>query len=366
MIKLSDFINVNIETSDITSTEQNKVVVYICGGSVGSSKIYTSYSEELKRILTDAGKKFCEQFFKCAGQSLRVMILNTSTISDQQEVNKTFLSALDSLNLNEVAFAFETGTSPQYSMGSVGSSTGILDLINKLYTLSSEGSSYRKLGVIQVDNINNAFNSKNLICKYTTQTEDVASVLAYLSRVSLNDSDSIKGYGFTKELTCKDMSSELSTTTWTDIKNNLNTDIALTGSDICNFGGNTSAGTDIMQEYMSIYISQEILYAEWNLLKNKIQKSYGSEAVHNAIINVLEKYYDSGYLVPAVYEGNTIYEHVNGSNVEILKDGEMITAGYKIMTLPSTSSDSHSLPKVVIILNTDKGINYINNIGTIL
>ena len=364
MIKLSDFINVNIETTEIYSSEQNKVVVYVYKGTTANSGIYTAYTDTLKNQLTANGKKFCEQFFKCSGQSIKVVSVTTSS-SDQTDINNEFLGALDKLNLNEVVFAFETGDG-QYQMGSLSTSTGIINLISKLDAFTKEGSAYRKLGVVQVTDTSNSYNSKNIICKYTNNAEDVASVLAYLSRVSLNDSESIKGYGFTKELTCTDMSANLDSVSWKEIKDTLNTDIALTGTDVCNFGGNTSAGSDIMQEYMAIYISQEILTSEWDLLKNKIQKSYGSEAVHNAIINVLEKYYEAGYLVPAVYEGTTIYEHSDGSNVEILKNGEMITAGYKIMTLSSSSTDSQALPKVVIILNTDKGINYINNIGTIL
>lgn len=388
MIKSSDFINIDISTTSITSSEKNKVVVYLTGGASDYTYTFSNSASVNKAdskgsILPDGNaKEFCKQFFNCGGQTIKVIVVGTggssASTTNMKSNNELFLKAIEDLSLEEVAFVVEESQNysssadtydGQYNMGVVDESvTGLYYLINKLDSLENKGSAYRKLLVKQITSVGSAtLSDKNVVYKLTTSAKDLASVLAYLSKVSLEDEDSFKDYCFTKENTCSDMKQLLSDYSWSDIKDKINVSTSVISTDIINLGGNTSAGTDLIQEFVVIYLSQEILKAEWALLKTKITTLDAPHLVYTTILNILENYYDVNYLIPVTYTGNTIYKHINNENIEILAKNEVITGGYKIVLLPKTStSDIHKLQDVMIVLNTAKGIRYIDNVGLIL
>ena len=123
----------------------------------------------------------------------------------------------------------------------------------------------------------------------------------------------------------------------------------------------------MIQEFESIYISQRLVNKELALLKGKLDLSNSKSIIHSAIIDVMETYFNIGYLVQTQYTGSTIYKNVGGRNICMLSKGEVLTGGYKINILPIVAgSDIHNFPEIEIIINTNKGIRFIKTTGLVL
>ena len=242
------------------------------------------------------------------------------------------------------------------------------------------GTAYRKLLVrflattggqgYTTQNITNLKRDENLIWKLTVTETDLASILAYFSKVTINNPDTLKDYNFTEEFTCTDMYLAFTNVDWNDIKDFVNTDADIfqkTPKEPINLGGNTSAGFDMIQEFESIYISQQIVNKEFELLRNKLSLTDARSVLHSALVDVLEPYYSIGYLIQAEYTKADVYRNVNGQNICILAKGEVIDGGYKIIILPKKAGeDVHNFPEIEVIINTNKGIRYIKTTGIVL
>lgn len=407
MIKLKDFVDVNLMSVAPSSNEENKTVVYIYGGSTLVDEYLNPANYEGKLSQFDnTAKDFINQFFALGGASLRVICVvtqNAQTTSTISANNTKFVNQVKALEMSEVAIVLRQAlegnqsedpetesydsTGYHYETYETGVASGLDTLLASIKAVvDDQGTAYRKLIVryyapedgsayITQEIIGGTVDQKvytglkkdiNLIWKLCFNEKDLASVLAYLSKVTLINPDSLRDYNCTEELTCEDMKDAFINVEWADVKNIVNTDISLEDT-VINIGGNTSAGYDLIQEFESVYISQSIVAREINLLKSKINLSNATTTIHSALIDVLETYYDIGYLIQTQYDGPNIYRNIGGKNICILAKGEVVTGGYKIIILPRVAgSDIHTFPEIEIILNTNKGIRFIKTTGLVL
>lgn len=407
MIKLKDFVDVNLTSVTPSSNEENKTVVYIYGNS-GLSQLRLTKTLNASNYVTEmvsldtVAKEFITQFFNLGGASLKVVCLQTATATSYDVVNSNntlFINEVKNLPVEQVAVVVRQAsegideqsqydaTGYHYESYQIDSTNhnGLNEILDSIQAVVTEqGTAYRKLLVkgyytdstydeTQIvgdtsQSIPGLTRNINLIWKLCKNEKDLASVLAYFSKVTLLNPDTLKDYCFTEELTCTDMKSAFANVNWNNVKNFINADIDLQqNGTIINLGGNTSAGYDMIQEFESIYISQDIVERELTLLKGKISLTDAKSVIHSAIIDVLEKYYNIGYLIQTQYTGPNIYRNINGNNTCILSSGEVITGGYKIIILPqSAGADVHSFPEIEVIINTNKGIRYIKTTGVVL
>ena len=413
MIKIKDFVDVNLTSVQPSSDEENKTVVYIYGQKGAQSKfdeyLNASNYETKMATLDSKAQAFITQFFNLGGASLRVIRIVTVEATSYNVVNDNnnlFLQEIRKLPMTQVAFVVreaQTGNiategteydSSGYHFEDItineGASNqetincfGVL-LASLKAVVAEQGTAFRKL-VVRGHYTDTAYTEteivgdgtpgntglerdENLIWKLCKLEKDLASVLAYFSKVTLRDPNTLKDYCFTEELSCDDMRSAFTDVIWSNVKNFINADIDLQqNGTIINLGGNTSKGYDMIQEFESVYISQAIVNVELSLLMSKINLSNAKSLIHASLINVLEKYYNLGYLIQTQYTGANIYRNVGGNNVCILASGEVITGGYKINILPKVpGSDIHEFPEVEIIINTNKGIRFIKTTGVVL
>ena len=403
MIKLKDFVDVNLTSVKPSSNERNKTVVYIYGNKsltkAVEDEVLNASNYKVKRTVFDSpAQLFINRFFDLGGASLRVICLKTTEASSLDTVvtnNNAFITQIGKLDIDQVAFVLREAQPGNISSGgteydSTGyhyeaftptSGTevnGFAVLLESIKALSDEnGTAFRKLltrghypnAVYTLDEITALTRDENLIWKLCSSETDLASVLAYLSKVTLDDPNTLNDYSFTEEPSCADMSNALNSDdiVWASIKDFINVDVDLQkNGTIINLGGNTSAGFDLVQEFESIYISQRIVNKELELLRNKINLLNAKSLIHSAIIDVMEIYYNIGYLVQTRYTGPNIYKRVADKNILILAKGEVITGGYKVSILPKVTEDLRAFPEVEIIINTNKGIRFIKTTGVVL
>lgn len=402
MIRLQDFINVNITRDTVISTGRNKTVAYISSNvqpdeNKPDGLIYTSITEILAAAEVDNPTnllyttdsdvyKACEVFFNNGGRS--IMLVNAPVdLNDSSRSLGIYRDTINALPLEVVAFAVQQGT-----VSTVGEITtyngGLLDsdragLISYLDDIEeNEGTAYRKLLALNILDVslvdssdtapeNALAESTNVIYKYTNSYDYSAlAVLAHLSKIDLNNPNSISDYCFTEEATLTPVTNSAALN-WNDLGHKLNMTLDIFKGVPTNFGGNTGGGTDLVEEYMTIFIAQDVLLAEVDLLKSKLRTNNAITKVNSALIRILETYYDAGFLVQEVYTGEDITAIKNGVNYTLLSKNSMITGGYIISILPMSSRStaeiaSKQLPDVHIIFNTSKGIRYIKNVGNIL
>lgn len=407
MIKIKDFVDVNLTSFKPYSDERNKTVVYVYGDTKNaylSKDLNASNYKAEQSSFDQLAKDFINQFFALDGASLRVIRLNTDTASSLDIVssnNQLFLNLFtgdgiedddNEIKLDQVAVVLREAstevsqnnydaTGYHYEDVAQGSSSPAFNGLEVLLEViedqvESKGTAYRKLVIkghytdstYSLSELEDLTRNENLVWKLCAEEKDLASVLAYLSKVTLVNPDSLKDYSFTEELTCANMKKSFdSDVEWSDIKEFVNVDIDLEGNgSIINLGGNTSAGFDLIQEFESVYISQRLVTKELSLLKNKINISEAKSIIHSAIIDVMEIYNKVGYLVQTQYNGNAIYRKVGNQNICILAPGEVITAGYKVVILPKVNKDVREFPEIELVINTNKGIRYIKTTGVVL
>jgi hypothetical protein len=393
-IRLQDFINVHITRDTVISTGRNKTVAYISSNvrpddNKGDSLVYTSITEILNAgevgnptnklyPTTSDVYKACEVFFNNGGKSILLVRAEVNLLDASTSLG-IYRDVIDNLPLEVVAFSVQRGT-----ITTVGENTtydgGLLEsdragLIAHLDNIEvSEGTAFRKmiaLDVILLADIAVFGESVNAVYKYTTSYNySCMAILSHLSKIDLNNPASISDYCFTEEATLTPVTNSTGLN-WSVVGQNANVVLDIFKGVPTNFGGNTGGGTDIVEEYMTIFISQDVLLAEIELLKTKLKAENAVTRVHSALIRVLEVYYNVGFLVQSVYTGEDIAVNKNGINYTIISKGNMMTGGYVIVILPVTSRNtaeiaSKSLPDVHLVFNTSKGIRYINNIGKII
>lgn len=408
MIKLKNFVDVNLTSVNPSSSEENKTVVYIYGDTearisrVLNASTYKSTDNAVNYSVFDQeAKDFADQFFALGGASLRIIKVQTTSATSLAIVKtnneSVFIPEIRNLPMEQVAIvvreATAGATSPYDSKGyhfeeftpegATSATNGFAVLLSNIQALSDDyGTAFRKLLVRGTKNvlaypyttegIKALTRDINLVWKLNVDDEkDLAGPLAYLSKVTLTEPDTLRDYSFTEEAVCVNQIVGFNAVDWEAVKTFINVTVNLENRDSAkgsiNIGGNTSAGYDLIQEFESIYISQRLVNRELALLKSKIDLSNAYSIIHSTIIDVMETYFNIGYLVQTQYTGANIYRNIGGRNVCVLAQGEVLTGGYKINILPKVAgTDIHSFPEVEIIINTNKGIRFIKTTGLVL
>lgn len=380
-VKLNNFVNVHITKDTPTSSRMSRVVAYISDGVsanpdiTSQDNIYYSLAQVLDARGSAEGETFykegsdvykaCQVFFSCGGQCIKLIHTGAGDASYEE--------AVKNLPLNIIAFGCAKFVQGDTNKGL--SESGRKTIINYLDTLESlDGTACRKLFVTNIDSVDDLSSlgaSNNLICKYATTGDgyDFMSVLAYLSKVDVEYPETLADYCFTKETSLPTQT--FNDPDWKDFGNKLNVVLDIFGGTPINFGGNTAAGTDLIEEYVVIMIAQEIAQVQLQLLQTKLTSIDAITKVHSGLISVLEEYYNAGFLVESIYQGETISRVKNEENYTILNKDEVITGGYHIVILPLNSRtveevNAHKLSEVHVILSTNKGIRYINTEGKVV
>lgn len=412
MIKLKDFVDVNLTSVTPTSNEENKTVVYMYGGSTSiDMELNASNYEELLDNFSTKAQDFINEFFDLGGASLRVICVAQSSISEESGYkanNEKFIKAVNDLPMAQVAvvlsassgqtttgydisgyyyndFEYPT-TDPETGEPIEKTFESLKELLKAIKKAETEkGTAFRKLLVKAYAPANGTAYAvgeleallptgedkllyNNLIYKLCKDEVDTASVLAYLSKVTIAEPETLRDYCFTVETGCENMSSALVNYSWSKVKKSFNFDMDLQQNNtVINLGGNTSTGYDIIQEFESVYIAQRLVNKELDLLKGKLDLSNAKSIIHSGIIEVMEVYYNIGYLVQTEYTGKNIYRNVNGKNICILANGEVVTGGYKVIILPKkVDADIHEFPEIELVISTNKGIRFIKTTGVVL
>lgn len=392
-IRLQDFINVHITRDTVISTGRNKTVAFLSSNvrpdaNKPDALIYTSITEVANAKAVGTGTllypitgdvyKACKVFFDCGGRSI-LLVQVAVNLNDETTSPNIYIDAIKALPLEVVAFSVQRGTS--VTVGGVTTYNGGLldsDRINIISYLDdieqNEGTSYRKLISLDITDLADVAlqgASVNVMYKLVTAHDySCMAILSHLSRIDLNNTASITDYCFTEERLLAPVNNTVSLV-WATVGQKANVVLDIFKGVPTNFGGNTGGGTDLVEEYMSIFISQDILLTEVDLLRAKLRTDNAITRVHSALIRVLEVYYNAGFLVQSLYTGEDIIVNKNGVNYKVLAKNSMLTGGYIINILPITSRNeaeiaNKSLPDVHLIFNTVKGIRHINNVGKII
>ena len=405
-IKLTDFITTNITRDTVISSGRNKTVAYLSdtvkedGNKVGSPLVYTSLMEVSNAVSTLSSAKLypttsdvykaCKVFFDCGGRSILLVQVPVDIGAPEDSVN-LYLDKVKSLPLEVIAFTTKIGTDVNHPEGTTTDYNGgllfehrknIIDYLDRLEV--DEGTSYRKLFALDIIDIGDVVlqgSSVNVMYKLVEKVSNgtvmderyfysCMSILAHLSRIDLNKPATISDYCFTEEKLILPVTNETSFN-WQDLGGVANVVLDIFGGVPTNFGGNTGGGTDLVEEYMTIFIAQDVLFTELNLLKLKLKSGNAIARVDSALVRTLEVYYQAGFLVQTIYSGEDIIINKNGVNYTVLSKGSVITGGYVINILPinsrtQTEVNNRNLPDVHLIFNTAKGIRKINNVGKIV
>lgn len=395
-VQLTDFVKVQITRDPVINTGKSKTVAYLSNivkpdvNKKGKDLVYYTLAEienakdedkvDLYGKNTDVYKA-CKVFFECGGKSILLVPVQISLTASTDSRAK-YIDAINGLPMDVLAFTTKIGTTTGDNENYNG---GLLNvdrshIIKELDRIErEEGTAFRKLLALDIplkSDVETQGASINVMYKYVKSDMgkideayeySCMSILAYLSRIDLDNPATIADYCFTRE-TAVPVVDNTEDLEWSEIGKTMNVVLDIFGGIATNFGGNTGGGTDLVEEYMLITIAQDILRTELQLLTTKLKFENASTKVHSALIRTLDLYSNIGFLTQGNYLGEDIIVNKNGVNYLVVSKGEIITGGYLINILPMSSRTpteiaNKSLPEVHFVFNTSKGIRHINNIG---
>lgn len=203
-----------------------------------------------------------------------------------------------------------------------------------------------------------------------------ASIAAYLTKIDLDESNSVNDYMFTEEV-IKDLEYTVNNETVVikysnyivDDDNLLddlldkkyNVDVDLRDSTRV-MGGNTLKGYDLVNDYMLLVLQQTLTEKLVDLLQTKIKyNSLGLTKINGVMIRELNRYVNNGFLMPnKVYDKSEDIMDATGS-VVLLTKGAKLVSGYKYYIAPFSSlseqdKEDHLLPAITLVLSDSYSI----------
>lgn len=214
------------------------------------------------------------------------------------------------------------------------------------------------------------FNS--LAIKYSSEIGAEMAIAAYLTRVNIYGSNTVKDYTYTVENIKYEVAHEINNTLYDLLQSlNFNFNINLAGANR-NIGGNLTNGRVLINEFMLIVLHQTVTDNLLLLLMSKLKGNKALASMRGVISQELENYVRNGYL-----DTNKIWDNEdwnvthNGENFTIVKKGTPLNLGYLIQVLPWTAlneSDKQlkKAPPIYIVLADSYGIRQIEVTGEVV
>ena len=215
--------------------------------------------------------------------------------------------------------------------------------------------------------------------KYSTETpsssntnivDNALTIGAYISRIDLNASNSFRDYIYTPEHI---KAESLDAMTLSQLEQNNYNFVSRIGNKTLNFGGDLMTGDNIITDFGTLAIENDLTYA---LLDAVSDKQYMNDAGINTIVSTMEnritRYTKNGFLeVNSIYSGNDIVITYNNRDFSVIKNGTPLVKGFKIFTIPVryiTLADRNDrrLPPIYVVLNTLSGVRTLEVVGSVV
>lgn len=352
MVKLNNFVNVNIDRNVQLSLSGSRGEVFLFGASVdktlvGSDSTFTNfYDKDAKEVtLNDNDKLYAAYFFRNGGYKLT---LKTDKIP-------TTDSGFMALPIDNVILATEE--------------TDVnLDTLKD--TLESLTGVYQKIFVTRTEKVDSTTDSTTIpssnfiACIYSKNKGSEMMIAGYLSQIKMYQNNSPVDYDFTLVNFPTDKNEDLSNDITISADNLINYKYNFTmkiGDNYYNIGGNTTNGKDLVEQFGLIVMEQDLTTEIFKTLSSKISGQKGLSAIRTTIAETLTKFVDSGFLITnQIWTDNDLVlnNKVKPGNEEVvISKNTPISNGYYIHMF-KISSDLRQV-YCAIVVATNKGIRYI-------
>lgn len=353
-IDLKRFVDVDIvyHTSSAIQSTRDTVVLLSSEGSDKIDDVYSSLQEVYAKFEEKTYPKtraYAKVYFENGGLKLHII----NAISDKAAAE----NAIKTLPLEQIVIAY------------IGSYTDV-----KAIAKARETSVYGIDQKILLGCTNVATDTdlvKNFAVKYASPTVIGAemTIAAYLSQIDVYKDMSINDYAFTKEILTAEQSDD--TVLGNCINNNMNVDMFLSGA-VRNLGGNTKDGYAITNAYCLIVLHQTVTERLLSILVEKLKGSEGLAKIGTTIGQELSRYVSSGFLsTDKFWSDKDLVKQYNGQSFTIIRKGEQLLLGYKVVILPFTSISEadkqlRKTPPIYVVLADEYGIRAITVNGEVI
>ena len=288
-------------------------------------------------------------------------------------------------DINAGAFYTATAQTKTISVGYLKDNTNVYELATEY----SEGKTYYIMKYVGNDAYENPLNSvanlSNIIVKYGPQGIEM-TVLAYLSQINVYRG-TIADYCYTPETvsmfkpTLSDGITENTGVLTSPIvddnslfeelkKVNINCDINLSSYGIMEYGGNMTNGTDLVNDFIRIVLTQTVTDRILGVLRNKLRyNQVGLSLVSAAMSDELQRYKSFGYLsTEKIWSTEDLYDSTG--RYLIVSKNTPVTQGYLFKILPFTSLSTedlqnHMLPSIYLVIADSYSIRTIEIVGKV-
>lgn len=342
VIDIRKFVDVNIihhATSKLNTTRDTSVLFVSVSdySTLSTGRVVSSWNEASSALGTTTtlnnNDKYAKAYFDNGGQKLFIKAITLTDLADE----------IEALPDEYIICACPTG-----------------NIEAAILTLNAKTTFYGikiKFG-LQVDD-ETAATVPHVIDAYTV--EECAAIAAYLSKIDISKTNSIKDYDFTVINTDADELSDSDVDALMDA--NVNIALKLAGQ-IRAIGGNTADGLDLVNEYTLIILQQTVTDKVLSVLVEKIKGELGCAAIHTAIAQELSRYVMNGYLATdKIWKDDdlTVVYGEPAQTYTVIKKDTPLLLGYQIKILPYaslTASDkaAHKAPPIYIVLADSYGI----------
>lgn len=219
---------------------------------------------------------------------------------------------------------------------------------------------------IYVDN----YKLDNIIYKYSKSYRSItATVAAYLSKINIESSNSVKDYCYVAENVAAQTSDDEMLGML--MGRNVNVDIQLANA-VRNIGGNCGDGSDIVNNYLRIILQQTVTDRLIELLTTNIKGQAGITKICSTIAKELQIYLNCGYLTTdKIWTKDDVFVTYNGQAYPVITKGTALTDGYALTVLPMSSLTeadiaAHKTPPIYLVLAEQYGIRMITINGEVI
>lgn len=348
MVKLNNFVNVNIDRNIQVTLSGSRGEVLLFGASMnvtltGCNSTYTEfYDENTNEVegLTENDKNYASYFFRNGGYKLTLKTDKLPTTDD----------GFMALSTDNVIIATEETLSDLKSY---------VDILNGLKGV------YQKILVTRNDDEKSTMPESNFIAWMISGNEGCEMVIAgYLSQIKMYQNNSPVDFDFTilnlPSTNTEEFYKKLTIETDNLINCKYNFPMKI-GNNYYNIGGNTTNGKDLVEQFGLIVMEQDLTTEIFKTLSSKISGQKGLSAIRTTIAETLTKFVDSGFLITnQIWTDNDLVldNKVKAGNEEVvIAKNTPISNGYYIHMF-KISSDLRQV-YCAIVLATNKGIRYI-------
>lgn len=355
-IKYTNFIKININKRpeySATSTREEAVLIV----KADAAKTYNlNSSNYLKSEAYTTYTKQLDYFFLNGGHKLVIKATN-------KELTATNINAIiDDLPIENIVIAIE------------GVENSILATVAGNYNNHADGAENKIIlaNITDIKNLDSLDTANNLVYKYGEEGSEL-SIAAYLTKLNIDNNDSVKDYAFTVEAKVND---DYIINKNADAEKLLKANINFIGNlanQNRNLGGDDSNGNDIINVFVNIMMQQTLSEKLMNVLASKIKYDVnGLNIISANLTQELQRYLACGYLTTSKQWTDDAWTVVeNGITYTIIGKNIALDKGFKFTILPFSSltaeeKKNHQLPKIFLVIADNYSVRSITISGEII